>query len=75
MFSFDGADLVFEPEALTEIAKLAIERKTGARGLRSICEQVLQDTMFELPDVDDIKQVVVTPAAVRGQVPPQLVRK
>ena len=73
MFEFDGAELVFEDDALREIAKLAIERKTGARGLRSICEQVLQDTMYHLPDSKDVVQVVVTPESVRGKSDPVLV--
>ena len=75
LFGFDGAKLEFEPEALREIAKLAIERRTGARGLRSICEQVLQDTMYALPDDNDIEKVIVTPASVRGEEAPTLVRK
>ena len=49
MFAMEGVELVFEAEALHEIAKKALARKTGARGLRSICEELLQQTMFDLP--------------------------
>ncbi len=71
MFQLEGADLVFEPEALHEIAKLALARKTGARGLRSICEDVLQQTMFDLPSEEGVARVVVTAASVRGEEQPR----
>ena len=71
MFRLEGCELEFEPEALREIAKLALARKTGARGLRSICEDVLQQTMFDLPSEDNVAKVVVTPAAVRGEEQPR----
>ena len=64
LFELEGAELEFEDEALTAIAKKAIERKTGARGLRSILENMLLDTMFELPDMDDVEKVVVSKATV-----------
>ncbi len=59
LFEMEGADLNFTDDALTAIAQKAIERKTGARGLRSILEGLLLDTMFELPDMEDIEEVVV----------------
>ena len=71
MFRLEGCELEFEPEALREIAKLALARKTGARGLRSICEDLLQQTMFDLPSEDNVAKVVVTPAAVRGEEQPR----
>ncbi|WP_186365845.1 ATP-dependent Clp protease ATP-binding subunit ClpX [Enorma burkinafasonensis] len=71
MFQLEGADLAFEPEALHEIAKLALARKTGARGLRSICEDVLQQTMFDLPSEEGVARVVVTAASVRGEEQPR----
>ena len=73
MFQLEGAELEFEPEALHEIAKLALARKTGARGLRSICEDVLQQTMFDLPSEEGVAKVVVTAAAVRGEEQPRRV--
>ncbi len=73
MFQLEGAELEFEPEALHEIAKLALARKTGARGLRSICEDVLQQTMFDLPSEEGVAKVVVTAAAVRGEEQPHRV--
>lgn len=73
MFAMEGVELVFEPEALHEIAKKALARKTGARGLRSICEELLQQTMFDLPSEQGVHQVVVTAAAVQGSEQPRRV--
>ena len=73
MFQLEGTELEFEPEALREMAKLALARKTGARGLRSICEQLLQKTMFDLPSEQGVARVVVTAAAVRGEEEPRRV--
>ena len=70
MFSLEGVELVFEPDALHEIARKALARKTGARGLRSICEELLQQTMFDLPSEEGVLRVVVTAAAVRGEEQP-----
>ena len=71
MFALEGVDLQFESDALHEIAKKALARKTGARGLRSICEELLQQTMFDLPSEEGVFRVVVTAAAVRGEEQPQ----
>jgi len=60
LFQMDNVELEFEDDALVEIAKKAIERKTGARGLRSIIESIMLDVMFELPSREDIKKCVVT---------------
>lgn len=60
LFELDGVKLVFEKEALEEIAKESIKRKTGARGLRSIIEELLLDVMFEIPSKKDIKTYTVT---------------
>ena len=73
MFELEGVDLVFEDDALVEIARQAIARGTGARGLRAICEATLQDTMFDLPSDLDIKRVIVTRESVGGAVAPRLV--
>lgn len=74
MFELEGVDLEFEPESLREIARLALKRNTGARGLRAICEATLQDTMFDLPSDLDISKVIVTKGAVDGTEPPKLIR-
>ncbi|MBP3884857.1 MAG: ATP-dependent Clp protease ATP-binding subunit ClpX, partial [Olsenella sp.] len=66
--------LEFTEESLREIARQAISRKTGARGLRAICEATLEDTMFDLPSDLDITEVVVTPESVGGDESPQIVR-
>ena len=66
LFEFENVDLIFKDEAISEIAKKAISKKTGARGLRSILENILLKTMFELPDMEDIIKVTVDKASVKG---------
>ncbi|MBU2759606.1 ATP-dependent Clp protease ATP-binding subunit ClpX [Acidithiobacillus sulfurivorans] len=73
MFSLEGVTLEFRPEALKAIAKKALARKTGARGLRSILEQILLDTMYELPSMTGVKKVVVDVAVVESSGKPLLV--
>jgi len=73
MFQIDGVDLSFEDDALRAIADLASQRKTGARGLRAILEDVLGPIMFEIPSNEDVAQVVVTRAAVEDGAPPTVV--
>ena len=74
MFAVDGVDLAFTEEAIGVIAATAITRGTGARGLRSIIEKTLESTMFALPGMDDVSQVIVDAPAVRGESAPKLVR-
>jgi ATP-dependent Clp protease ATP-binding subunit ClpX len=69
LFGMEGAELEFQPDALKEIARRARERDTGARGLRSIVEEIMTDIMFELPEIEPKGKFVVTPAVVRGEVP------
>ena len=71
MFQLEDVELEFEAAALHEIARMALARKTGARGLRSICEDVLQQTMFDLPSEEGVAKVIVTEAAVKGEEQPQ----
>ncbi|MEA4928722.1 MAG: ATP-dependent Clp protease ATP-binding subunit ClpX [Candidatus Limiplasma sp.] len=73
LLDLDGVELEFEPDALRKIAHLAIERKSGARGLRAIIEKLMLDTMFELPSRSDVQRCVITPASVAGEAPPCLV--
>lgn len=73
MLELDDVELEFEEDALIEIAKLAIERKTGARGLRSIIEGIMLDVMFDLPSREDIVKCVITKETVLQSSPPQLV--
>ncbi len=70
LFQMEGVELEFRPEALKAIAKRALERKTGARGLRSIVEATLIDTMYDLPGSTDIAKVVVEEAAITGDSKP-----
>ncbi|MBW3577596.1 MAG: ATP-dependent Clp protease ATP-binding subunit ClpX [Actinobacteria bacterium] len=72
-FDFDGVELRFEDDALQAIADLAILRQTGARGLRAILEEVLLNTMYELPSREDISRCVITAGTVRDRVNPTLV--
>ena len=64
LFDMDKVELEFEKDALNVIAKKAIERKTGARGLRSIIERIMTDVMFEIPSRDDIEKVIITKESV-----------
>ncbi len=73
MLELDDVELEFEEEALTEIAKKAIERKTGARGLRSIIEGIMLDVMFELPSREDIKKCIITKEAITDNASPKLI--
>lgn len=72
MLELDDVELEFEEDALREIAKKAIERKTGARGLRSIIESIMLEVMYELPSRDDIKTCVITKEAVTDHTAPRL---
>ena len=66
LFEMEGAELEFRPDSLSAIARKAMERKTGARGLRTIVENVLLDTMYELPSEDNITKVVLDEGAILG---------
>lgn len=72
LLSYDDVELEFDQDALVEIARKAIERKTGARGLRSIIEETMMDVMFEVPSQDHIKKVRITKDAVEGKEKPLL---
>ncbi|WP_163101330.1 ATP-dependent protease ATP-binding subunit ClpX [Peribacillus alkalitolerans] len=72
MLELDDVELEFEEAALHEIAKKAIERKTGARGLRSIIEGIMLEVMFELPSRDDIEKCIITAETVTENKPPKL---
>jgi ATP-dependent Clp protease ATP-binding subunit ClpX len=73
LFEMEGVELEFRPEALNAVAKKALARKTGARGLRTILEQVLLDTMFDLPSLEHVSKVVVDEAVINGQAEPYLI--
>lgn len=66
----ENVELTFHESALSAIAKKAIERKTGARGLRSIMEAILLDTMFELPALEGVQEVVISDDVVQGSARP-----
>lgn len=73
LFEFDHVKLTFEQDAIAEIAAMALERKTGARGLRSIMEKVMMDVMYRIPSDDTIESCVITKEAVLGESEPFLV--
>ena len=73
LFKLDGAKLTFKDNALKEIAVKAIKKKTGARGLRSILENILLKTMYDLPSQENIEEVIIDASAVKGQSQPILV--
>ena len=72
-FEMEGVELDIREEALLEISKKAIERKTGARGLRSIIENILMETMYKVPSEDALNKVVVDASVVLGESEPLLV--
>ncbi len=74
LFEIDGVELEFEEDAIREIAHKAYEKKTGARGLRSILEGLMNDLMFEIPSDDSITKCVITKGAVTGEGAPLIVR-
>ncbi len=73
LFEMEGAEIEFREEALRAIARKAMDRKTGARGLRTIMEHVLLDTMYELPSLDNVQKVVIDERAIAGESEPYLV--
>jgi ATP-dependent Clp protease ATP-binding subunit ClpX len=70
LFEMEGLELTLAEEALRAIARKAIDRKTGARGLRSIMESILLDTMLDLPSLEGVEEVVISKQVVDGTAPP-----
>jgi len=75
LFALDDVKLVFEPDALREVAKIAVERNTGARGLRGVLEGVMTDIMFEIPSDHTIEKVVITRDVVLGKAGPEVIHR
>jgi len=73
LFEMEGAELEFREDALTAVARRAMQRKTGARGLRTILENVLLDTMYELPSQENVTKVVVDETVVSGETKPYII--
>jgi ATP-dependent Clp protease ATP-binding subunit ClpX len=73
IFGMDGVGITFDPSAIRAIARRAIERGTGARGLRAVIENLMRDIMFDIPSREDVLEVVVTPECVTDGVPPLLI--
>jgi ATP-dependent Clp protease ATP-binding subunit ClpX len=73
LFEMEGCELEVRPDALHAIARKAMERKTGARGLRTILEQILLDTMYDIPSMDNVSKVVVDEAVVSGDTDPYII--
>ena len=75
LFSFEDVMLTFTDEALRTVAKEAIRRNTGARGLRGVIEEAMLDTMFEIPSQDDVKECIISKEVILKQEKPKLVYK
>lgn len=75
LFAMDDVELVFEDDALEAIAEKAIKKKSGARGLRGTIEEIMVDTMFDIPSMDDVDRVIVTKKSVEGEETPIMERK
>ncbi|HTD28597.1 MAG TPA: ATP-dependent Clp protease ATP-binding subunit ClpX, partial [Xanthomonadaceae bacterium] len=73
LFDMEGVELELRPEALAAVARKALKRKTGARGLRTILESVLLDTMYELPSLQNVSKVVVDESVIEHQTEPYLI--
>ena len=73
LFEMEGCELEFREDALRSVAKKAMERKTGARGLRSILEHVLLDTMYDLPSIDNLEKVVIDDSVIDADGSPILI--
>jgi len=73
LFEMEGVEIEIRPDALLAIAKKALKRKTGARGLRTILESVLLDTMYELPSIENVSKVVVDESVINHQTEPYLI--
>lgn len=72
MLELDNVELEFTEEALAAVSEKAIERKTGARGLRSIIEEALIDIMYDVPSSEDVTKVVITDKTINDEVDPEL---
>ncbi|MBD5541720.1 MAG: ATP-dependent Clp protease ATP-binding subunit ClpX [Lachnospiraceae bacterium] len=75
LFEMDEVELIFEDDAVSTIAAMAMERKTGARGLRSIIEQVMMDVMYRIPSDDTIATCIITKGAVLGESEPEIIKR
>jgi ATP-dependent Clp protease ATP-binding subunit ClpX len=73
LFDMEGVEIEFRPDALAAVARKALKRKTGARGLRTILESVLLDTMYELPSLENVSKVVVDESVINNQADPYLI--
>ena len=73
LFEFENVKLIFKDEAVSEKAKKAINKKTGARGLRSIIESLLLKTMFTLPTMEDVEKVIVNRSVVKNNSEPMVI--
>ena len=73
LFDMEGSEVEFREDALRAVARKAMERKTGARGLRTILEQVLLDTMYDLPSMDNVRKVVIDESVIQGSSKPYMI--
>ena len=74
-FEMDGVELVFEEDAIEAVASKAMERKTGARGLRTVIEDIMLEIMYEIPSQEDVVRCIITKEVVENGAPPTLIRR
>ena len=75
LFNFDGVELEFEPDAVEAIAALALERNTGARGLRAILEDIMLDIMYDVPSCPNVEKCIITLDSVNRKSSPTIIEK
>ncbi|HEV2132023.1 MAG TPA: ATP-dependent Clp protease ATP-binding subunit ClpX, partial [Longimicrobiaceae bacterium] len=73
ILGMEGVGLTFDPGAIRAIARKALDRGTGARGLRAVIEETMRDVMFDIPSRPDVREVVVTPESITDGMPPLLI--
>jgi len=73
LFDMEGSEIEFRGDALLAVARKAMDRKTGARGLRTILEQVLLDTMYDLPSMENVRKVVIDENVILGDAKPYMI--
>ena len=75
LFDIDGIELKFTKDAISEIAKIAYDRQVGARGLRGIIEKIMNDIMFEAPDIDDLSEIIIDKSVITHNRRPRMIKR
>ena len=75
LFDIDGIELKFTKDAISEIAKIAYDRQVGARGLRGIIEKIMNDIMFEAPDIKDLSEIIIDKSVITQNRKPRMIKR